>query len=208
MSPKRKGRSRSRKRGSGNKVFLILVLIGVGLIAYVVFREARPPALKPRPEKRTFRLEKKPTEATKKTVLLYFSDQEQEYLIGEKREIQKRDRVEEEASDLVVELTRGPKGALLPTLPPSTRLLDLQITEAGVARVNFSKAICQNHPGGSSAEIMTVYSVVHSLTANFPEIRRVQFLIEGKEVETITGHISLKAPLSPNAALVKTTAKR
>jgi hypothetical protein len=50
---------------------------------------------------------------------------------------------------------------------------------------------------------MTVYSVVNSLALNFPEVKRVQFLVEGKEIETITGHLSLIRPLSPRPDLIK-----
>jgi hypothetical protein len=52
---------------------------------------------------------------------------------------------------------------------------------------------------------MTVYSVVNSLAINFPEIKQVQILIEGREIDSITGHLSLSKPISPNPGLVKKT---
>jgi hypothetical protein len=51
--------------------------------------------------------------------------------------------------------------------------------------------------------MMTVYSIVNSLTLNFPQIKRVQILIEGKSIETIAGHLSLKQPISSKADLIK-----
>jgi hypothetical protein len=51
--------------------------------------------------------------------------------------------------------------------------------------------------------MMTVYSVVNSLALNFPEVKRVQFLMEGKEIETIKGHLSLSRPISPKPDLIK-----
>ena len=51
--------------------------------------------------------------------------------------------------------------------------------------------------------MMTVYSVVNSLTLNFPEIKGVQFLVEGKEIETIAGHLSLRQPISSKPDLIK-----
>jgi spore germination protein GerM len=139
----------------------------------------------------------------RKEVLLYFSDSEGEYLIGEKREILKKKVVKEEAKEIVIELIKGPKGKLIPTLPPRTKLLTLQINDAGVARVNFNPALSKDHPGGSSAEMMTVYSIVNSLALNFPQIKRVQILIDGKSIETITGHLSLRQPISPKPDLIK-----
>ena len=51
--------------------------------------------------------------------------------------------------------------------------------------------------------MMTVYSVVNSLALNFPEAKRVQFLVEGEEIETIAGHLSLRHPISPKPDLIK-----
>ncbi len=56
----------------------------------------------------------------------------------------------------------------------------------------------RNHPGGSNAEIMTIYSIVDSICKSFPEIRMVQFLIEGKVVDTLKGHIDVSLPLEPS----------
>ena len=42
--------------------------------------------------------------------------------------------------------------------------------------------VTARHPGGSTAELLTVYALVNSLTANLPTIRRVQILIDGQEV--------------------------
>jgi spore germination protein GerM len=139
----------------------------------------------------------------KKEVLLYFSDSEGEYLIAEKRPILKKNEVKEEAKETILELIKGPKEKLIPTLPPRTKLLTLQINDAGVAKVNFSSALSKDHPGGSSAEMMTVYSIVNSLALNFPQIKRVQILIDGKSIETITGHLSLRQPISPKPDLIK-----
>jgi hypothetical protein len=51
--------------------------------------------------------------------------------------------------------------------------------------------------------MMTIYSIVNSLSLNFPQIKKVQILIDGKPVETITGHLSLKQPVSPKLDLIK-----
>jgi spore germination protein GerM len=78
----------------------------------------------------------------------------------------------------------------------------------GVAKVNFDKTLSKEHPGGSSAEMLTLYSIVNSLTLNFPQIKRVQILIDGKAVESIAGHISLKQPVSFNPSIVKKMEKK
>ncbi len=139
----------------------------------------------------------------KREVTLYFSDQEAEYLIGEKREIKKREEVEEEVKEVIRELIKGPKGRLLPTCLPRQNCYPSSSKNKGMARANFSKALSKDHPGGRSAEMMTVYSVVNTLIINFPVIKRVQFLVEGKEIESITGHLSLSRPIAPKPDLIR-----
>jgi hypothetical protein len=191
---KSKRKKRSSKKGSGGKIFFLLTLIGIGLIVF--FHQQIYDSIKPLLERRRILSEKK-------EVLLYFSDSEGEYLIGEKRKILGKNEAEEEAKETIVELIKGPKGKLIPTLPPRSRLLTLKISDAGVAKVNFNAALSRDHPGGSSAEMMTVYSIVNSLALNFPRIKRVQILIDGKPIETITGHLSLRQSIPPKPDLIK-----
>jgi spore germination protein GerM len=192
---------KSKRKGRKGKILLLFILIGIGLSLLFIFHQEIFNSLKPWLEKWSILEEKK-------GVFLYFSEREGEYLIGEKREILKRSEVKEEAKETIVELIKGPKGKLIPTLPPQTKLLSLQFDEEGVAKVNFNKALSKDHPGGSSGEMMTVYSIVNSLTLNFPQIKRVQILIEGKAIETIAGHLSLKQPVSSNRELIKKMGKK
>lgn len=193
---KKKGKKKSRKKSGIGKVFLFLILIGIGLSMLYLFRQEIFDSLKPL-------LEKKGIVSEKRVVTLYFSDPEGEYLIGEKRKILKRDEAKEEAKETIIELIKGPKGKLIPTLPSRTKLLNLQLDQEKVAKVNFDQALIKDHPGGSSAEMMTLYSIVNSLTLNFPQIKRVQILVEGREIETIAGHLALKKPVSPNPDLIR-----
>jgi len=191
---KSKRKKRSSRKGRGGKILFLLILIGTGLIVF--FHQQIYNSMKPL-------LERWRILSEKKEVLLYFSGPEGEYLIGERRKILKKNEVKEEAKETIVELIKGPEGKLIPTLPPRTRLLTLQISDAGVAKVNFNAALSRDHPGGSSAEMMTVYSIVNSLALNFPRIKRVQILIDGKPIETITGHLSLRQPVPPKPDLIK-----
>ncbi len=208
---RKKGQKKSRKKGGGGKALFFLVVIGLALFLGYQFRrdilKSLGPLLEKAPEKRVERrTEKEPKKKTvrqeRKIVTLYFSGEEGEYLTGERREILDRGDAQEEAKEVIQELIKGPKRKLIRTLPPRTRLLALRIDEKGLARVNFDKTLSKDHPGGSSAEIMTVYSIVNSLAFNFPQIKEVQILIEGK-VESITGHLVLDRPISSKADLIR-----
>ena len=52
------------------------------------------------------------------------------------------------------------------------------------------------HPGGSLNELLTVYAIVNAVTANLPAVQRVQILVDGKEADTIAGHVDLRRPLA------------
>jgi spore germination protein GerM len=189
-------KKRSKKKKGKGGILFFLVFVGVVLVLVVLFYQDIFNSIKP--------IEKKQSvPEAKRVVLLYFSDSEGEYLIGEKREILKKGNIKEEAKEVMTELINGPKGKLIRTLPPQTKLLGLELNENGIARVNVNSALLKDHPGGSSAEIMTVYSMTNTLTLNFPQIKRVQILIDGKTVETIAGHLSIKEPVPPNPDLIR-----
>lgn len=56
--------------------------------------------------------------------------------------------------------------------------------------------------GGSATESLRVYGLVDTLKVNFPEITSVRLLVEGREVETLLGHIDLQHPLPPEPSLL------
>ena len=61
--------------------------------------------------------------------------------------------------------------------------------------VDLSPELRQNHPGGTTNEILTVYAIVSALTTNLPAVTGVQILIDGKEVDTLAGHLDLRRPI-------------
>jgi hypothetical protein len=48
---------------------------------------------------------------------------------------------------------------------------------------------------------LTVYALVNAVTANLPTIQRVQILIDGRQAETLAGHIDLRRPLQRNPSV-------
>ena len=80
------------------------------------------------------------------------------------------------------------------SFPRGVELREVFITSQGVAYVDFSSELVQNHPGGSSAEELTVYSLSNTLIANFPAIKMVKILVEGREIPSIAGHLDLTIP--------------
>lgn len=50
---------------------------------------------------------------------------------------------------------------------------------------------------GGAFETLRVYGLIDTLALNFPEVRSVRILVEGREVESLLGHLDLQRPLVP-----------
>jgi hypothetical protein len=56
---------------------------------------------------------------------------------------------------------------------------------------------------GSHQEMMAIYSLVQTVTANFADARSVRILINGSPAETLAGHLSLSRSFVPMPSLVE-----
>jgi spore germination protein GerM len=92
---------------------------------------------------------------------------------------------------------------LVSAVPPGTTLRALFVTEGGDAFVDLSRDVTTAHTGGTLDEILTVYTIVNALTTNLPAVTAVQVLVDGKEVDTLSGHIDLRRPLAKNLEWVQ-----
>jgi spore germination protein GerM len=138
-------------------------------------------------------------------VKLFFQAADRPGLMIEERTVAQSSDLSRQIKAVVEELIAGSKSGLMPTLAPATRVLEVFVTGRGVAYVNLSKEAAQGAAGGSESELITVYSVVNSLTVNFPAIKRVQILIEDKPAPTLWGHVDLTRPLPPDMTLLATS---
>ena len=129
-------------------------------------------------------------------VKLFFLAADQPALLIEDREVAYSADLARQVRTVVEEIVKGPQKGLLGTLPAETRVIETFVTPAGVAYVDLSKEATEKHPGGSRNELLSVYSIVNSLTANFPAVKRVQLLVEDRQVATLAGHVDLTHPLA------------
>jgi spore germination protein GerM len=174
-------------------LFVFLVVLVFIFFKTGVREKIRPSPLVPTPE--SMELPGKP--GARIEIVLFFLSEKDTYLHSEKREIDADVSLVRQAKLAVEELLKGSQLGYISPFPPQTKLRELHVTRSGVAYVDFSKDIVEKHLSGSSAEISTIYSVVNSLAYNFDSIKRVFILIEGREKETLGGHISLSKPFLP-----------
>lgn len=124
-------------------------------------------------------------------VTLYFQNDQGNGWITESRNIIHTGSVTSRAKQALAELGKGPRRGGNAVLPKKARLLGLVLDHEGTAYVNFSVSMRNARGGGSGSELFSVYSIVRTLTANFPEISKVRILLDGQEVDSLGGHIFL-----------------
>lgn len=78
-------------------------------------------------------------------------------------------------------------------LPPGTRARSVAINN-GVATADFNAALVKNFPGGDEDEALVINSVTATL-GQFDGVKHVQFLVEGRKIDSLGGTQPLDDPL-------------
>lgn len=143
-------------------------------------------------------------DARKITATLYFVSEDGMSLVGVQREVPFGETVLDQARQIVTSQLAVAPQPLVSAIPIETTLRALYLTDRGDAFVDLSADVRSKHTGGALDELFTVYSIVNALTTNLPAVKRVQILIDGKEVDTLAGHVDLRHPLQKNLKWVKT----
>jgi Sporulation and spore germination len=76
-------------------------------------------------------------------------------------------------------------------LPPGSDVRSVYLVDPGLAVIDMNAAFADGHRSGVLEEELTVASFIQTISANLPGIQRVKFLVEGKERETLAGHVDL-----------------
>jgi spore germination protein GerM len=136
---------------------------------------------------------------------LFFASEDGQHLVPVEHEIPLAEGVVGQARALVeAQLAAVPAAPLISTIPADTRLRALFVSERNEAFVDLDTTIRDKHPGGSMNELFTVYTLVNAITTNLRDVQSVQLLIDGKEADTLAGHVDLRRPLRKNEGLILT----
>jgi len=183
----------------GGLTFLVIVAIVIARM-YSPSRSQgqQPPAAAAAPAT------SKPTETAHITATLYFASPDGQSLVPLRRDVAMAPNLVDQGRHLVTaQLTETPPSPYVSVFPAGTMLRAFYVTERGDAFVDLSPEVVSGHPGGSLNELLTVYAIVDAVTGNLPAVKRVQILIDGKEVDTLAGHVDLRRPLVRDESLVK-----
>jgi germination protein M len=143
-----------------------------------------------------------PEPVNTQTVKLYFGTYNGDALDFEERRIEVNPN-EPLEKYIIDQLIVGPVNTdFISTVPVETKIKDIKTIDS-VCYVDLNSDFRAKHPGGSSGEILTIYSIVNSLT-ELSDVKKVQFLIEGKKSEIYKGHIDFSKPFERNTEIIHT----
>jgi spore germination protein GerM len=136
-------------------------------------------------------------EGTRRTIKarLYYVSDDGTRLTPIESDVLYAERTAEQARHIVEAQLAPAPAPLVSAVPEGTALRALYVTDDGAAFVDLSASVAAAHPGGSLNELLTIYTLVQALTTNIPAITSVQLLVDGKEVDTLAGHVDVKRPL-------------
>ena len=150
-----------------------------------------------KPDKTVKNTENRPVnnENTEKSVFVkvYYPDDSGMKLVEVEREVLVDDSVDKYTAAVEI-LTEEPDEENLTRILPKNAVIRSVKVKNGLATVDFDGIILKSFVGGSTGEEFLIGSIVDTLT-NFSEVKRVKFLVDGKEIETLSGHMDLSTPI-------------
>lgn len=140
---------------------------------------------------------------------IYFADKGSDLLLQVSRSMEQGQIWS--ARERVLELIKGPLpgdgGDAWPVMPESIIYDDVKSVTvySDTAYVDLSQHFADSCKGLSSkSEMLLVYAIVNTVTS-MDGINKVQFLVEGKQVQTLSGSLCLTDPFLRNYGIVKQT---
>jgi Sporulation and spore germination len=136
---------------------------------------------------------------------LYFASEDGQRLVSAQQEVPLGGSVVEQARAILeAQFTAKPPESLTSTIPEGTAVRGVYVSSQNDVFVDLEPTVRSKHPGGSMQELLTVYTIVNALLTNLPTLQQVQILIDGREADTLAGHVDLRRPLKKNNNLLAT----
>ncbi len=192
-----------RNEGSGRLLIAVAVIGGIVLAAavggYLWYRSAGglPPSPAPAQAPQTAAAAR-PDEPVQVTLFVPANGLLDAVPAGTRRQPD----VQLEAREAVTAVLSGEQGNRAAVLK-DLRLRELYLDAAGTAVVDLSPAGPNGVHASAWEELLAVYAVVNTLTQNFPEVRQVRLLVDGREAQTLAGHIDLARSFAKRTDLVR-----
>jgi spore germination protein GerM len=139
----------------------------------------------------------------KEPIHLYFVAADSRHLVAETRTVMRSADPVTFGRQIILALLEGPRSTAGRSLPEETQLRAFFLGEDGTAYLDLAETVSRQHPGGVTLERLSIYSLVNSLVLNCEAVKTVRILIEGREVQTLAGHVDLQRAFNANMLIIK-----
>ena len=193
------------------KILLVILLVGLGVGGFYLRSLAKRIFLEPtqRAEEaaraKLSQIALQPNNGTTQSATLYFPTLNEGEIFAESRPITWAQSDVDRVRQVVLALAEGSHQGYGRVFAPSTTVRAVFLGADGTAYVDLSSDILSDFEPGIQSETLAIYSVVNSIAVNIPLVKRVQFLIQGQEVETLDGHADLTSAFAPDLTRIQTT---
>ncbi len=190
-----------RIRGDRLVVAIIIVLAACASAALYVWstRDVPVPSSKPGAQERTPPTQPSAADAQRAVTLYYPSGGA---LTAVQSAVNRQSDTQSQAKAVVAALfadQRAGQAAVLRDVRPTAFYLD----SSGTASIDLSTAQQREIRASAEEELAAIYAVVNTLTSNFAEIKQVRFLLNGKEVQTLAGHVDVTSVFHERTDLIR-----
>lgn len=195
---------------TGRAKILLLILL-VGLAAGVVYLRSLSKRVfleptQPGEEAARAKLNQyalQPNNGTTQLATLYFPAPNEDKLMAESRDITWARADADRVRQIVLALAEGSHQGYRRVIPAPASVRAVFLAADGTAYTDLSNDILNDFEPGIQSETLAIYSIVNSIVMNLPSVKRVKFLIQGQEVETLDGHVDMTAAFAPDLTRVK-----
>ena len=139
----------------------------------------------------------------KQLITLYFPSPDQERLVAERRSLTLAANDSDRIRQILLALIEGSTQEAGRALTPSAEVRAVFLTSEGTVYLDLSTASLAGLLPGIGSETLALYSIVNSLAANVPAVKKVKILVQGQEVETLDGHADLTREFTPDMSRVQ-----
>ena len=193
-----------------SKILLVILLLALGAGGFYLRALARRIFL-PEPAQRAeeaaraklSQIALQPNNGTTQLATLYFPALNDGKIMAESRSITWAQADVDRVRQIMLALAEGSHQGYGRVLSASAAVRAVFLAADGTAYVDLSTDTLNDFPTGIQSETLSIYSIVNSITINIPSVKRVQFLIQGQEVETLDGHADLTAAFTPDLSRIK-----
>lgn len=168
------------------------ILVGLGLWLVLALL---PGILTREPAQEAAATPGQPADAKRIQATLFYVSPDGAELVPVVREVALASTPAEQARHIVEAQVQPPAEGTVSAIPRGTSVRGVFLGAHGEAYVDLSPEMRTGHSGGTMNEALAVFAIVNAITSNLPDVSAVQILIDGKEVDSLAGHVDLRQPI-------------